>query len=542
MAAPILSVRDLKVSAAPRGGARTAIVDGVSFELAAGEVLALIGESGSGKTTISLACMGYARAGCEIDGGNVILGGRDLLALDEDERRRLRGDRVAYVAPSAAAEMPVLRGAMTQAEADRAAVALYRTLELPDPERIGERYPHQVSGGQLQRLMAAMAMMSRPDLLILDEPTTALDVTTQIEVLHAFKMLVRHGGNAALYVSHDLSLVAQIADRILVLKDGRTVEHDRTGRIIAAPSASYTRQLIAAAHTMPASLPAASPSAQVPLVSVRGVSAGYGTDRSARVLHAVDLDLMRGETLGLIGESGSGKTTLGRVISGLMSPTEGNVTLEGTALPASVRHRTKAQLCRVQFVFQQADVALNPRQKLEKILGRPFRFFHGASAEEARSKAAELLERVGMPARFVDRYPSELSGGQRQRVNLARALAAGPDVLICDEITSALDSIVAQQIRDLLEELQRDLGLSYLFITHDIATVARICDRVAVMHSGTVVDSGTTAEVISPPFHPYTELLLRSVPEMRSDWLDTAILERRRLVANLAARNLTVND
>lgn len=550
-----LNVRDLTITVEGPDKKPFPIVDKVSFDVEPGQVIALIGESGSGKTTVSLACMGYARPGCTIAGGEVLLGGRDILRLDRDEKRSLRGDRVSYIAQSAAAafnstmtigaqvtEMAVLRGMATQAEADAAATALYRRLELPNPETIGARYPHQVSGGQLQRLMAAMAMLSEPDLLILDEPTTALDVTTQIEVLHAFKTLVQEGGNTAIYVTHDLALVAQIADAILVLKDGAMVEYGRTEQIITAPEHDYTKALLAAAHIMPASVETGKAPDAEALISVRGVSAGYGAKQPVKVLHDIDIDLYAGETLGLIGESGSGKTTLGRLISGLMAPLSGSVAMQGAPLPPLVADRSKAELRRVQFVFQQADVALNPRQTIGKILARPVSFFSGVGRSEARGRAAELLDRVGLPAAFIDRYPPQLSGGQRQRVNLARALAADPEVLICDEVTSALDTVVAQQILDLLDELQRDLGLSYIFITHDLATVAKICDRVAVMNGGRIVDMGVTAEVLSAPFHPYTELLLRSVPEMRIDWLEAAVGERRRLVADLKAQDLAVND
>ena len=555
MSSSRLDVRDLTITVMGRDKAPIPIVDKVSFSVEPGKVIALIGESGSGKTTVSLACMGYGRPGCTIAGGEVILGDRDILKLSQDEKRILRGDRVSYIAQSAAAafnstmtigaqvtEMAVLRGAMSQAQADAAATELYRKLELPNPDTIGKRFPHQVSGGQLQRLMAAMAMLSEPDLLILDEPTTALDVTTQIEVLQAFKTLVQSGGNTAIYVTHDLALVAQIADAILVLKDGKMVEYGPTEQIIHAPTQDYTKALLAAAHVMPESVPTGTSADAGALISVRGVDAGYGPKQAVKVLHDIDVDLFPRETLGLIGESGSGKTTLGRLISGLMAPSAGTVTLDGAPLPPLVADRSKDQLRRVQFVFQQADVALNPRQTLGKILGRPVQFLTGASGSRAKNRAAELLERVGLPPEFIDRFPPQLSGGQRQRVNLARALAADPEVLICDEVTSALDTVVAQQILDLLDDLQRDLGLSYIFITHDLATVAKICDRVAVMNGGRIVDIGTTAEVLSPPYHPYTELLLRSVPEMRVDWLEAAVEDRRRLVADLRAQDMAVND
>ncbi|MCR9125114.1 MAG: ABC transporter ATP-binding protein [Rhodobacteraceae bacterium] len=545
---PLLAVRGLTVAARDKRGRETVIVDDVSFDVAPGAVIALIGESGSGKTTISLGCMGYARPGCHITGGSVMLQGQSVLDQPLPALQRLRGKDITYVAQSAAAsfngamriddqviEIPVITGAMTRAEALERARGLYAALGLPDPDTIGRRYPHQVSGGQLQRLMAAMAMISDPRLLILDEPTTALDVTTQIEVLHAFKTLIRDNRTAAIYVTHDLSLVAQVADHILVLRDGRMVEHGPTEQIIAAPRAPYTRALMDAAHVMPEEIasPRIAAVPEAPLLQVRGVTAGYGRDREIIALRDIDLSIGHGQTVGVIGESGSGKTTLGRIISGLMAPVSGEVLLDGRPLAARVAQRARGDLKQVQFAFQMADVALNPRQRIGKILGRPMRFYRGLGQAESDREVARLLERVELPTAFAQRFPPELSGGQRQRVNLARALAAEPRLIICDEITSALDTIVAQQILDLLASLQKDLNLSYMFITHDIATVARIADRIAVMRLGRIVQQGPVDQVLTPPCHEYTRLLLNSVPEMRTDWLDQAVHERRRLVAAL---------
>jgi peptide/nickel transport system ATP-binding protein len=547
---PLLKVRHLDVSVYDRKNNETKIVDDISFDVQPGKVIALIGESGSGKTTISLGCMGYTRPGCYLTKGSVELDGVNVLDLSVPQLQELRGRDITYVAQSAAAsfnsamridaqvtEIPVITGSMTRKDALDKAVKLYKSLELPDPENIGKRYPHQVSGGQLQRLMAAMAMISDPRLLILDEPTTALDVTTQIEVLYSFKKLISDNNTAAIYVTHDLSLVAQIADHILVLKDGQMVEYGDTEQIISNPSHEYTKALMAAANVMPDDIHAPSIiSAEAPpIIEVKSVSAAYSNSDAKNVLEDINLKINAGETLGIIGESGSGKTTLGRLISGLMSAKSGRVLLNGQPLNPHVQQRSLDELRQIQFVFQMADVALNPRQRINKILGRPMMFYRGLSKSEATKEVARLLERVELPTDFAWRFPPELSGGQRQRVNLARALAAEPKIIICDEITSALDTVVAQQILDLLENLQDEFGLSYMFITHDIATVAKIAERIAVMRLGRIVSQGTVRDVLTPPCHDYTQLLLNSIPEMRTDWLDEAIVERRALVKALNA-------
>ena len=541
---PLLAVRELSVIARQRRGSAFSIVERVSFDVRAGEVIALIGESGSGKTTISLACMGYARPGCEISGGSIRLGDRQILDMSLRERREMRGRDVAYVAQSAAAafnsaltlgrqvtEAPVMKGLLSEAEAKTGAVALYRELDLPEPEAIGRRYPHQVSGGQLQRMMAAMAMICDPRLLILDEPTTALDVTTQVEVLRAFKKLIRGRNTSAIYVSHDLAVVAQIADHVLVLRDGAMVELGTAGDIVARPVEAYTRQLIGAAHVMPATIsPGRVPpepdgkEGPTPLLRVSGVTAGYGRSGEHLALRDVSLEAFASRTLGIIGESGSGKTTLGRVIAGLTPVRAGEVHFRGRKLGGSVGERSREQLRAIQFAFQMADVALNPRHRVGKILGRPISFYFGLNEVQVQGRVAELLALVELPESYASRFPRQLSGGERQRVNLARALAAEPTLIVCDEITSALDTVVAQAILDLLRDLQERLEVGYLFISHDISTVARVADTIAVMQNGEVVEHGATGEVLAPPYHPYTELLLKSVPDMKTDWLDTLVL------------------
>ncbi len=548
MKKPLLRVQNLSVCVKDKKDNDHKIVDNITFDINPGQVIALIGESGSGKTTISLSCMGYARPGCFITDGLVELGDENVLNKSLKELQTLRGKEITYVAQSAAAsfngamtinsqvtEIPIITKSMSRDEALKKAEKLYKALELPNPSSIGSRYPHQVSGGQLQRLMAAMAMISDPKLLILDEPTTALDVTTQIEVLHSFKKLIKENNTAAIYVTHDLSLVAQIADHILVLKDGKQIEYGTTDQIINNPKEDYTKALIDAAHVMPEEInsPLLNVLKAPPLLEVKDVTAGYGKNQEIIAVEDINLVIEPGETVGVIGESGSGKTTLGRLISGLMAPTTGEIFLSGQLLKNSVSRRSRHELRDIQFAFQMADVALNPRQKIGKILGRPMQFYRNISNKEMEYEVEKLLTRVELPIEFSRRFPTELSGGQRQRINLARALAAKPKLIICDEITSALDTIVAQQILDLLGSLQDELGLSYLFITHNIATVAQISKKIAVMRSGQIIQQGYVEEVLTPPCHEYTQLLLNSVPEMRTDWLDTAVIERRDLLKKL---------
>ena len=534
----LLEVDRLKIDARKDDGGLAPIVKSVSFNVRRGEVVALIGESGSGKTTIALSALGYAKPGLEFTGGEVRLDGRDVISMPPEEQRALRGQRVAYLAQSAAAtfnpaltigeqvtESPILHGQLNRDEADRRAESLYRALELPDPERLGKRYPHQVSGGQLQRLMAAMALCGDPDLLILDEPTTALDVTTQIEVLKAFKSVIQQEGAAAVYVTHDLSVVAQIADHIVVLYAGDIQEQGTADRIINQPSRDYTRRLMAAVRPPPAAGQGDETSDEherdAPALEVRNVTAGYGKGAAAiKVLRDINVAVPRGHTVGVIGESGCGKSTLARVMSGLLPASEGEVSLDGQRLQPSLRDRARGELQKVQFVFQMADTALNPRQRIDHILGRPIEFYLGLKGEEKRKRIGELLHMVELPAEFAGRYPEELSGGQKQRVNLARALAASPEVLLCDEVISALDTIVGANVIELLKRLRKQTGVSFVFISHDLSTIASFADEIVVLYAGRVVERGKTDQVLSPPYHPYTRLLIASVPELRIGWLE----------------------
>ncbi len=513
------------------------LVDKVDVKLKRGEILGLIGESGAGKSTIGLASMAYARAGCRITGGQITINGVELRASTANARRNFRGKSIAYIAQSAAAsfnpamklmdqvcEAPVLHGVMSRAEAEKYAKFLFAKLQLPSPETFGDRYPHEVSGGQLQRAMAAMAMSCRPDIIVLDEPTTALDVTTQIEVLALLRDLIREFGTAGLYITHDLAVVAQIAHRIMVLRHGKMVELGDAKQILEAPRTPYATALVnerrAATHT-----PLIDPPANAePLLIVSNVEAGYRPGTT--VVKNINVTLAKGETLAVVGESGSGKSSMARVVAGLLPRRTGDVKLAGQTLAPVMAHRPREVLRRLQMVHQMPDTALNPRQTLGDIVGRPMSLFFNRSDSEVKKRVGELLTQVGLPGDFAKRRPGQLSGGQKQRVCIARALAAEPDLIICDEPTSALDPLVAEEVLKLLRSLQEDLGLAYMFITHDLGTVRRIAHRTAVMLRGEIIAQGPTSQIFSPPFHPYTEKLISSVPEMDTTWLDHVLSGR----------------
>jgi peptide/nickel transport system ATP-binding protein len=534
----LLEIKDLRIEATsyppgekPRD---VVLVDNVSVSVEQGKVLGLIGESGAGKSTIGLSAMAFGRGGVRLSGGQILLNGRDIREADAKGLRALRGREVTYVAQSAAAafnpakrlmeqviEASLHHKVMTRTEAEARAVGLFRSLGLPNPETIGSRYPHQVSGGQLQRVMTAMALCPKPDLVIFDEPTTALDVTTQIDVLVAIKNAIRDTGVAALYITHDLAVVAQVADHILVLRGGKKVEYGTTDQIINTPQEAYTQALVSVRSIDHTEKPDAAP-----VLSVANVTARYkGT--TFDVLKNVTVDLSAGQTLAVVGESGSGKSTLARVITGLLPAANGRITFAGRTLSPDLASRSKDDLRELQMIYQMADTAMNPRQTVGTIIGRPLEFYFGLKGAAKRQRIQELLDEIEMGAGFIDRYPAELSGGQKQRVCIARALAAKPKLIICDEVTSALDPLVADGILKLLLNLQAKEGVAYLFITHDLATVKAIADKIAVMYRGQVVRYGSKTDVLTPPFDDYTDLLLSSVPEMQLGWLEQVLQNRK---------------
>jgi peptide/nickel transport system ATP-binding protein len=587
-----VAVQDLQVAIESTG---TPVISEVSFEIARGEIFGVVGESGSGKTTVGLAMLGHARRGLRIAGGTVQLGDRDILTLDDEELRRLRGSLVSYVPQDPASSLnPALRigtqlREVVEAHGNRSGSALservaemMREVALPDDPAFLKRYPHELSGGQQQRVGLAMAFANRPSLIVLDEPTTGLDVTTQAHVLSTVRELATLHDVAALYVSHDLAVVATLAERVAVMYAGRVVEIGGAEELFTSAGHPYTRRLVGAiprltggrslvgipGHAvspgrrppgcsfaprctlridqceaaMPPLLPVGpghavrciraelvlaeaqsrvgdpidmpeADEAEQPALRLADVVASYG---QTEILHSVSLSLAHHECLALVGESGSGKTTIARAIAGLHRNWTGTIALGGTKLPPAARQRSSEARRQIQYIFQNPYGSLNPRHTVGQIVGQPLRVFGTASGREADRRIADMLERVSLTAAYARRYPDQLSGGERQRVAIARALVCDPTVLICDEVTSALDVSVQAAIVELLGSLQRDLGLSMLFITHNLPLVRSIAQRVAVLSQGNIAELGETAQVLTDPQAPYTRQLLADTPSLET--------------------------
>jgi peptide/nickel transport system ATP-binding protein len=526
--APILSLNGLSVRL-PRNADRTHAIVDVSLALAPNEILCVVGESGSGKSMTSSAIMRLLPTGVSADSGSIIFDGRDLLTLSEAQMRKVRGAQIAMVfqEPMTAlnplhtvgkqvGEMFRIHTDLDAAEIDRRVLTLLDEVRLPDPQSAARAYPHELSGGQRQRAMIAMALALEPRVLIADEPTTALDVTTQAQILRLIRDLQKRKGTSVLFITHDFGVVAEIADRVAVMQQGRLVEQGPAAQVLNAPTHPYTRKLIAAVPPLTPPKPTRVGAASALVVA--DVSKTYSTGgflgRGARVTHALDhvsLEVPKGATLGVVGESGSGKSTLARCIVRLIDPNGGRIQIGDVDLAAMSRSQLRSATKRVQMVFQDPYASLNPRRRVGELVAQG-PMAHGMGRREAMAKARSLFSLVGLDPAAIDRYPHEFSGGQRQRIGLARALALEPEILVADEPVSALDVSVQAQVLRLLADLKSRLGLSMLFVTHDLRVAAQICDVVVVMKAGKVVEAGPTAQVFTNPQADYTRALLEAIP------------------------------
>jgi peptide/nickel transport system ATP-binding protein len=513
----------------PAGADRSHAMQDVTLSVAANEILCVVGESGSGKSMTANAIMRLLPANVEIDSGRILFEGRDLASISEADMRKVRGAGIAMIfqEPMTAlnplrsigdqiGEMFELHTQLSKSEISARVLDLLEEVAIPDPRLAAKAYPHELSGGQRQRAMIAMALALDPKVLIADEPTTALDVTTQAQILELIRDMQRRKGTAVLFITHDFGVVAEIADRVVVMRQGRVVEQGTASAVLDNPQHPYTKQLIAAVPPLKAPPPRALSSEAI--MTIEHVSKTYRTGgflgRGQRVTHAVkdvSLVLPKGATLGIVGESGSGKSTLARCLVRLIDPETGEIRLNGRDLAKLTREEMRAETRHIQMVFQDPFASLNPRRKAGELVAQGL-VVHGTPRAEALAKARELFGLVGLDPASTDRYPHEFSGGQRQRIGLARALALEPDVLVADEPVSALDVSVQAQVLQLLADLRQRLGLSIVFITHDLRVAAQVCDLVAVMRRGEVVEAGPIGEVFGNPRHAYTQALLASIP------------------------------
>ncbi|CAL74561.1 ABC transporter, ATP-binding protein; putative dipeptide/oligopeptide/nickel transporter [Bradyrhizobium sp. ORS 278] len=529
MSDPVVAIKNLRI-ALPKGAERAHAVDGVSLDLTAGKIVCVVGESGSGKSMCAHALLGLLPETVTVESGEIRFDGRDLLEVDEDGWRDLRGRRIAMVFQEPMTALnPLMRigdqlmevfeahGLLSPAERRAKALALVREVGLPDPERIIRAYPHQLSGGQRQRAMIAMALALEPAVLVADEPTTALDVTTQAQILKLIRNLQASHNMAVMFITHDFGVVADIADQVVVLRHGKVVEEGSAASVLGSPQHDYTKALLAAVPSFDPP-PRYSREDAPKALEVIGLDKTYVTPtgwfrskRETRAAHAVNFAIHQGETLGLVGESGSGKSSVARLVMRLIEADRGTVRIGDADLTGLQGRALRAQRHRIQMIFQDPFASLNPRRKVGRIIADGM-VARGTALDAALKRAQDLLGLVGLDAGATERYPHEFSGGQRQRIGIARALALDPEIIVADEAVSALDVSVQAQVLRLLEDLKARLGLSMLFITHDLRVAAQICDRIAVMQKGEIVELKATAALFANPEHAYTRELLAAVP------------------------------
>lgn len=528
----VLAIKNLKIEL-PAWSDRPLAVDDVSLTLAQGEILCVVGESGSGKSMLGKSLMGLLpKPHVSITGGQIDFQGQNITQLDEDDWRKLRGQHIAMIfqEPMTALsplmrigqqieEVMMVHTSMSPSQRRDLTMQLLNDVHLPDPDRVYSSYPHQLSGGQRQRVVIAMALALEPKLIIADEPTTALDVTTQAQILHLIKELQKKHGTAVLFITHDFGVVAEIADRVAVMQHGKLVEVGLAEQVLNAPTTAYSRQLIDAVPSLTPRIIEQTLTAQEPLLVVNSVSKTYAGQKSwfspskggVKAVQNVSLKLPKQGSLAIVGESGSGKSTLARCIIGLEHNELGEINLEGQIINGMPRRELRPIRKKIQMIFQDPFSSLNPRQKVGEIISLG-PMIQGVARDVAWEEARELLRRVGLRAEAADRYPHEFSGGQRQRIGIARALAVKPKLIVADEPVSALDVSVQKQVLELLDELREEMGLSLLFITHDLRVAATVCENILIMSKGEVVEQGTTAAVFENPSHPYTKSLLAAIP------------------------------